>query len=309
MEYSATFAQAIGAATPKARDALLTEYGKAILFDYSYRHFYDDGYGKDFRVLNLARAKEAHANDLLLGGLLTYYQQVRLFRENGTRYRAYNLERPLWVFLGSRVSKRKWHERDPSKTAEQERSDVAVVVAFLRRFLEDPDWAEKGIRRILKGESGFTDQDSGQDLFARHLTYLNGMEARQLYTQIAKEVFHGRGGLELFELKGAEGELALRVSAPEGKENPYFGVINIGDVSAFKQHLEENPEIEVREDRFTSSLFGEVNAPASRINVLIGAKKFIEGWSSWRVSTMGLLNVGKGEGPQVIQLFGRGVRL
>jgi hypothetical protein len=309
MEYSATFAQAIGAATPKARDALLTEYGKAILFDYSYRHFYDDGYGKDFRVLNLARAKEAQANDLLLGGLLTYYQQVRLFRENGTRYRAYNLERPLWVFLGSRVSKRKWHERDPSKTAEQERSDVAVVVAFLRRFLEDPDWAEKGIRRILKGESGFTDQDSGQDLFARHLTYLNGMEARQLYTQIAKEVFHGRGGLELFELKGAEGELALRVSAPEGKENPYFGVINIGDVSAFKKHLEENPEIEVREDRFTSSLFGEVNAPASRINVLIGAKKFIEGWSSWRVSTMGLLNVGKGEGPQVIQLFGRGVRL
>ncbi len=309
MEYSATFAQAIGAATPKARDALLTEYGKSILFDYSYRHFYDDGYGKDFRVLNLARAKEAQANDLLLGGLLTYYQQVRLFRENGTRYRAYNLERPLWVFLGSRVSKRKWHERDPSKTAEQERSDVAVVVAFLRRFLEDPDWAEKGIRRILKGESGFTDQDSGQDLFARHLTYLNGMEARQLYMQIAKEVFHGRGGLELFELKGAEGELALRVSSPEGKENPYFGVINIGDVSAFRKHLQENLGIEVREDRFMSSLFGEVNAPASRINVLIGAKKFIEGWSSWRVSTMGLLNVGKGEGPQVIQLFGRGVRL
>lgn len=43
--------------------------------------------------------------------------------------------------------------------------------------------------------------------------------------------------------------------------------------------------------------------------MLIGAKKFIEGWSSWRVSSMGLLNVGKGEGSQVIQLFGRGVRL
>ncbi|MEK7384273.1 MAG: DEAD/DEAH box helicase, partial [Elusimicrobiota bacterium] len=32
-------------------------------------------------------------------------------------------------------------------------------------------------------------------------------------------------------------------------------------------------------------------------------------WSSWRVSTMGLMNVGKGEGAQIIQLFGRGVRL
>ncbi|PIP12852.1 MAG: restriction endonuclease subunit R, partial [bacterium (Candidatus Stahlbacteria) CG23_combo_of_CG06-09_8_20_14_all_34_7] len=41
----------------------------------------------------------------------------------------------------------------------------------------------------------------------------------------------------------------------------------------------------------------------------IGAKKFIEGWDSWRVCSMGLINMGKGEGPQIIQLFGRGVRL
>jgi hypothetical protein len=67
--------------------------------------------------------------------------------------------------------------------------------------------------------------------------------------------------------------------------------------------------MEVREDRFTSSLFGEISRTDSRVNVLVGAKKFIEGWSSWRVSAMGLLNIGKGEGPQVIQLFGRGVRL
>ena len=42
---------------------------------------------------------------------------------------------------------------------------------------------------------------------------------------------------------------------------------------------------------------------------MIGSKKFTEGWSSWRVSTMGLLNMGKSEGSQIIQLFGRGVRL
>ena len=45
------------------------------------------------------------------------------------------------------------------------------------------------------------------------------------------------------------------------------------------------------------------------MHVLIGSRKFTEGWSSWRVSTMGLLNMGKGEGSQIIQLFGRGVRL
>jgi hypothetical protein len=302
LEYSATFAQAIGAASPRARDDLLAEYGKTILFDYSYRHFYDDGYGKDFRVLNLARAREARAHELLLGGLLTYYQQVRLFRKNGEPYRPYNLERPLWVFLGSSVNAVYSQDR-------QRRSDVATIVAFLRHFLEEPTWAMESIRRILKGESGFTDQESKEDLFAPRLNRLKGMEARDLYKEIAAEVFHGRGSLEVWELKGAEGELALRASAPEGKENPYFGVINIGDVSAFKKYLAEHLKIEVREDRFTPSLFAEVNTQHSRVSVLIGAKKFIEGWSSWRVSTMGLLNMGKGEGPQVIQLFGRGVRL
>jgi hypothetical protein len=51
-----------------------------------------------------------------------------------------------------------------------------------------------------------------------------------------------------------------------------------------------------------------LNNKDSQLHVLIGSRKFTEGWSSWRVSTMGLLNMGKGEGSQIIQLFGRGVR-
>ena len=49
-EYSATFGQALSAAR---NDVLTVEYSKAIAFDYSYRHFYNDGYGKDFHILNL----------------------------------------------------------------------------------------------------------------------------------------------------------------------------------------------------------------------------------------------------------------
>src|SRR5690606_32066833 len=45
------------------------------------------------------------------------------------------------------------------------------------------------------------------------------------------------------------------------------------------------------------------------VNMLIGSKKFVEGWDCWRVSTLGLMHVGKSEGSQIIQLFGRGVRL
>lgn len=48
-EYSATFGQAM-----KGKKDLETIYAKNILFDYSYKYFYKDGFGKDYRILNLA---------------------------------------------------------------------------------------------------------------------------------------------------------------------------------------------------------------------------------------------------------------
>lgn len=308
LEYSATFAQAIGAATRSIRAELLSEYGKAILFDYSYRYFYGDGYGKTFRVLNLKRASAAKAHELMLGGLLVFFQQAMLHREHGEELRPYNVEKPLWVLLGTSVSKKRPDEKDSSATAEEERTDVAEVVAFLRQFLEDPDWAVDRISKIIAGESGFADRDSGSDLFAKHLPQLAREKAEPLYKRICKDLFHGQGGLEVAEIKRS-GEIGLRVSAGSHKELPYFAIINIGDVADFRKHLEGVVKIEVREDVMNDSLFDRISRADSPINMLIGAKKFIEGWSSWRVSSMGLLRIGKGEGSQVIQLFGRGVRL
>lgn len=302
LEYSATFAQAIGAAPPRARAELLAEYGKSIVFDYSYRHFHGDGYGKEFDVLNLRSVREDQAHELLLGGLLIFYQQLRLFHENRDALRPYQIEKPLWVFLGSRVTA--MYRRDG-----RSRSDVATAVAFLRRFLEDRAWAVDAIRRTLAGESGFRDVKSGWDAFQERLPHLAG-DPDELYERIRRDVFRGTGGLEVRELKGADGELGLKTSTPDDPEHPYFAVVNIGDVSGFKKHLAEELGIEVvAEERFKDSLFKEIDSPESPVSILIGAKKFIEGWSSWRVSTMGLLNLGRGEGPQVIQLFGRGVRL
>ena len=104
-------------------------------------------------------------------------------------------------------------------------------------------------------------------------------------------------------LKGVTGEVALRVG-----ENDAFGVINVGDDAKLVKLCEEKG-LNVAEREFSGSLFQELSQPESTVNILIGSKKFTEGWSSWRVSTMGLMNVGRGEGAQIIQLFGRGVRL
>ncbi len=292
-EYSATFGQAIQAS--KSRE-LAEEYGRAILFDYSYRHFYEDGYGKDFRILNLKNQTGEYTDLLLLGNLLSFHEQRRYYRENREELKDYGLQPPLWVFVGSSVTKK-------------EQGDIGTVSRFLHRFLKNEgEWSVETIDKLLRGETPLRDGDD-RDAFAGRFGYLkDGSSAREVYEGVLREVFHtGAGGtLHVADIKGSEGELGLRVSGAER----YFGLIYIGDTSAFKKLLEaEAPEITVEEDAIGGGLFGEIDAPDSRVNVLIGAKKFIEGWDSWRVSNMGLLNIGKSEGSQIIQLFGRGVRL
>ena len=105
-------------------------------------------------------------------------------------------------------------------------------------------------------------------------------------------------------LKNVDGEIGMRMG-----NDDYFGVINVGDTSKLIKLCSANHISTNDMDFAGKSLFGSINQPHSTINVLIGSKKFTEGWSSWRVSTMGLMNIGRSEGSEIIQLFGRGVRL
>ena len=298
-EYSATFGQALAAA--KNND-LVDEYGKAIVFDYSYRHFYSNGYGKDFRIINVGHDNENQTEILFLANLLSFYEQRRFFRENTDNVRSYGLDPPLWAFVGSKVN---------VVYQNYTRSDVLNVIRFLHRFLRNEKrWAIQGIENILKGESGLS-VDKVNDVFKNRLDYLKGASesASQIYADILKEVFHtdSSGALHLCDVKNAQGEIALKTTY--GKKE--FGLINIGDVPKFKKLVEKDDAgiIMDPEDVLTESLFNDINKPESSINILIGAKKFIEGWDSWRVTAMGLLNIGRQEGSQIIQLFGRGVRL
>ena len=300
-EYSATFGQALAAAN---NADLIEEYGKAIVFDYSYRYFYGDGYGKNFRILNVKHDEETLTENLLLANLLSFYEQRRYFKQNTDAVRDYGLDSPLWAFVGSKVNAVYTENR-------RARSDVLNVIRFLHRFLRNENnWAIHAIEKIINGNSGLSD-DNGTDVFKNQLNYLNDFNesATQIYTGILKEVFHtdSSGALHLCDVRNAPGEIALKTTYGSSE----FGLIYIGDTSAFKK-LVENDDEDISmdsEDVLTASLFININKSESSINILIGAKKFIEGWDSWRVTAMGLLNIGRQEGSQIIQLFGRGVRL
>jgi type I site-specific restriction endonuclease len=62
-EYSATFGQAMKAA---GKEQLTQEYARCILFDYSYRYFYGDGYGKDYQIFYLAEGATEETEHLSL---------------------------------------------------------------------------------------------------------------------------------------------------------------------------------------------------------------------------------------------------
>ena len=51
--------------------------------DYSYKYFYHDGYGKDYHIYNLQSSFNAEQRHLyLVGCLLSFYQQMKLFEVN-----------------------------------------------------------------------------------------------------------------------------------------------------------------------------------------------------------------------------------
>ncbi len=316
-EYSATFGQAMNNATASVQD----EYGKAIIFDYSYPRFYDDGYGKDYRILNLKKDQTFEDDQqqvYLLANLLTFFEQKYIYKQKSeTFYKTWNIHDPLLAFIGHRVqsgkSKSYIESLSDSNDDKMTISDVLKLVLFLDKVLQNQDnWSIQTISKILKGETGLPPKEDGSDIFEDSFSVLRSRyedKAQDLYRDLLETIFHVSTPcqLKLSDLTSAEGEIGLRA----GNSELYFGVINIGDTSLFLSFVKDDlPYLTVDEsDVFEDSLFQRINKKNSRVNVLIGSKKFIEGWSSWRVSCMGLLNIGKSEGPQIIQLFGRGVRL
>ena len=291
-EYSATFGQAV-----KGSSKLTEIYAKSTLCDYSYRYFYGDGFGKDYQILNLDEGtQENHLELYLVACLLSFFQQQRLYRERRDGFQPFHIENPLWIFVGGRVT---------ATLSTRDASDIVEILRFLARYATDRAGSIERIGRVL--HQGLITA-TGKNLFDRRFAYLNtcGLSPSDIFGETLETFFNAPGGGQLYieNLKGVTGEVALRL----GAENEPFGVINVGDDAKLVRLCEQNG-LATGGREFSGSLFHEINQPDSTVHLLIGSKKFTEGWSSWRVSTMGLMNVGKGEGAQIIQLFGRGVRL
>lgn len=288
---------------------MFCQYGKATLFDYSYRYFYADGYGKDYRIMNM---NDWNDDDLLNMYLTAYlmclYEQIKIYESDARIHNAFLVEKPLGIFVGSSV-------KAVSKENKREVSDVTQVLLFLQDFIGDKATYAGYIRRLLSSEDGLKTKNGysvfGNSFLALKKGYLVEEDkqkfADRIYEGIMQSLFHSSitgAKLHIDLQKGGFEEIGLRVGIAD-----YFGVINVGDGKELVKLLQTNGFLCEEKTFGTASLFSGINDADSPINILIGSKKFTEGWSSWRVSAMGLMNVGRSEGSEIIQLFGRGVRL
>ena len=306
-EYSATFKQALNANAKKADErALMEEYGKSIIMDYSYKYFYQDGYGKDYRIYNLKTTIDDEQRYLYLTGcLLSFYQQIKLFETQNAELRQFNIENPLLVFVGNRVT---------AKTSKEEMTDVEEVLDFIDRFVKNRVESVNRIKAVLQDDTGLID-GRGNELFYQDFNGLKKLfsgnpNAAEIFADMLRLVFNSDANadeprLHIENIKQVSGEIGLKI----GEYGEYFGVISIGDTAGLIKNCEAKGIVSKSEEFVSESLFRDINKKNSKIKILIGSRKFTEGWNSWRVSTMGLINFAKGEGSQAIQLFGRGVRL
>lgn len=302
-EYSATFGQAVHALTGGKQKQLIDEYGKATLFDYSYKYFFNDGYGKDYQILNLNEqwheaGKEERVILYLTASLLSFYEQLLVYKEHGKPIEPFLIDKPLAIFVGGKVTK---------SISKETASDVVEVLKFFADFVKNDNNSIERIKLLLEARDGLNNE-LNHSIFRNAFKEIrkSGKTAPQVFQDVLKELFNSDvagASLHLDNLKGQDGEIGLRIGNAE-----YFGVINVGDDKGLLKVCEAN-NLLVDEKDFSKSLFQDINNKGSKVNVLIGSKKFTEGWSSWRVSTMGLMNIGRGEGSEIIQLFGRGVRL
>ncbi len=316
-EYSATFGQAIKAASgsdlapvgkraDSAKYLLSQQYSRCILFDYSYKFFHGDGYGKDHYILNLSKAQFEEQKQLYLTGcILAFYQQKCIYKDKYKELSHYLLADPLWIFVGGKVTAR-------NEANAETVSDIQAILHFISCFIRNKGGESVKFLELLLNKQDDLRDEFGRAIFGEAFPYLQNRwatdQAEALFLDVLKIIFHASasGSLHVVHLKGSGGEIGLRVG-----ENSWFGLVNVGDAAKLIKLCEKKDDrnMVVDHQAFFSSLFKGINKKDSSVNLLLGAKKFTEGWSSWRVSTMGMMNVGRSEGSEIIQLYGRGVRL
>lgn len=261
----------------------VAEYDEQIVYDYNYYRFYKDGYGKDYNIQKIGadsinQGAEAWGNFMAafstLAGKLTVFDELRVKDDTGLGFTAAFADKPLIAFMGNTVEDKKDEGKVAKSGTGDEVSDIRKLLAFLAKLSPS---------ERLTLAPVFNHDSTGLLTLTRS-------------PAVADEIFLSWG------------------------DGAYWGIVNVGNGDKFFNDCENHPELQ---DAYGDNLvqlrkaaivarryqFNDIDLPGSPINVLVGSRKFAEGWNCYRVSVIGLINLGTSKGNKIIQIFGRGVRL
>ncbi|MDP2417252.1 MAG: hypothetical protein Q8M33_07190, partial [Hydrogenophaga sp.] len=240
--------------------------------------FYKDGYGKDYSIQKVAadavaKGEEAWVNFqaafATLADKLAVFDALRL-ADDGLGFVSAFADKPLIAFMGNTVEDKK----KEGKGEDDEVSDIRKLLAYLAKLTPAQ---RTRLAPVFNGDH------------TGHLTLTR-------CAAVADEIYLSWG------------------------DGAYWGIVNVGNGDKFFNESQDHPELKdahgqplvqlrkapIVERRFQ---FNDIDLPGSPINVLVGSRKFAEGWNCYRVSVIGLVNLGASKGNKIIQIFGRGVRL
>ena len=297
IEFSATFGQVAEA------EHAFDRYAKSIILDYAYDQFHTDLYGKDFwhsHIGSSAHSEAAVQEKTLAAALLAFWNQLIHHKtaktQNLLTEKGLDVPRPLWMLLGLSVI------GGTNKSDQEQTSDVIEVLTFLFRILSRRKALEELVRDLPEAAS------TDIDMLPRSVrNAMTGQSNKDIATRVLSDVFAWQPGDKpvLRLLKSAEGEMGLGLM--RGDQVHYYGVVNVGDAGGLKKALQTSG-LAVDDDAICESLFADLGRDHSSVNILIGSRRFAEGWDNYRASSLTLLRLGVGEGSLIIQMFGRVVR-
>lgn len=247
------------------------EYEKSIVYDYNYNLFYKDGYGKDYYFQQVGDdVLEKSFDDNLHNNLSVINEKIELWHKID-----YSVQKDLF--------KASQHPDKP-------------LIAFMGNTVNNKEKSAKNeddevsdITNIVNFLASLTDTQKGN------------------YKYLFNEEYTGK--LTLTRNPETDDEILLSYG-----NGGFWGIVNVGNGSKFINDLDndnviKNPRDKVIVTNIDWYSFKNIDNPNSPINVLIGSRKFAEGWNCFRVSVIGLINLGTSKGNKIIQIFGRGVRI
>jgi hypothetical protein len=162
--------------------------------------------------------------------------------------------------------------------------------------------ARDELQQSLRGEKPFFDERLSVNLRLDEISSISLQDILQMVYNADRP-----GAIEAWLIPENRQEFLLKLRTSDR----HFGLVVIGDISANMKKLEEGGYmIETRHEK--ESIFRRINEPRWKdITILMGSRKFYEGWDSNRPNIITYINIGVGEDARkfVLQSLGRGVRI